>query len=377
MSKANVEEKLRIVLNNVAEPIEEFAITVDDIRKLLESREHPISYIGYEPSGPIHIGYLPGIEKLIELSRIGFKTKILLADLHAYLNKKGPLDIIRDASLTYWTEIFKALGAGSAEYVLGSDMELTREYIEDLFTLSIRISVHEAWRAMAIIAREAENPVVGQYVYPIMQILDILYLDVDLAIGGTDQRKIHVLAREEFSKKELKLHCKVKVPSSIHLPILIGLTGEKMSSSKPKTHIAVHERPETISRKIRTAYCPRDNTKPEENPIFGILRYIIFPYAGEIYIKREEKYGGDIKYTNYNELERDYLNGKLHPQDLKNAVAEFLIERLKRARNRIEEDPDILKSLARLQKWQWEHGFLDKAGWEAIKKEYGYYGIKV
>ena len=374
---SNVENKMNVILNNVAEPIEEFVITLKDLKELLSEKSNPVAYIGYEPSGPIHIGYLPGIEKLKELMRIGFKIKVLLADIHAYLNQKGPLEIIKELSITYWQEIFKSLNLTSAEFILGSDFELDREYVEDLLTLSARITVHEAWRAMDILAREAENPRVGQYIYPLMQILDILYLDVDLAIGGTDQRKIHVLAREEFGKKNIKLNHSVWVPISIHLPILVGITGEKMSGSKPHTHIAVHEQPKQILKKIRNAFCPPDNVDPDQNPIFSILRYLIFPYCDKLLVKRPEQYGGDVIYTTFEEVTKDYLNGKLHPLDLKNTVAEYLIEKLKPARKRIEEDPDIIVPLAKLQKWQWEHGYISRANWEQIKAQYAHYGIRI
>jgi len=372
-----LDEKLKIVLNNVAEPVEEFVITIEDVKRILSEKMSPIAYIGYEPSGPIHIGYLPGIEKAKELKEIGFKIKILFADIHAYLNRKGPLDVLREVSLTYWSEIFKSLGLPFAEFIMGYDFEYDKNYVEDLFTLSRHISVHDAWRAMAIIAREAENPRVSQYIYPIMQILDILYLDADLAIGGTDQRKIHVLAREEFARKDLKLNHKVWVRATLHFPLLLGLTGEKMSGSKPRTHIAVHERPDTIRRKIKGALCPPDNTDPAVNPIFSYLRFLIFPYVDQLKIERAEKYGGDIIYKSLDELERDYLTGKLHPLDLKNAVANYIIDRLESARKRIEQDPDLLKPLAKLQKWQWERGYIDKESWKLIRNEYSYYGINI
>jgi len=41
-----------------------------------------------------------------------------------------------------------------------------------------------------------ENPTVSQMIYPIMQMVDIAKLGVDAAVGGIDQRKIHMLARE-------------------------------------------------------------------------------------------------------------------------------------------------------------------------------------
>jgi tyrosyl-tRNA synthetase len=42
-----------------------------------------------EPNGPMHLGHFVTITKLLDLERAGFKVVILLADVHALLNRKG------------------------------------------------------------------------------------------------------------------------------------------------------------------------------------------------------------------------------------------------------------------------------------------------
>jgi tyrosyl-tRNA synthetase len=46
-------------------------------------------------------------------------------------------------------------------------------------------------------------------------------------------------------------------------------------------------------------------------------------------VKRDKKFGGDVSYNNYEEVEKDFTEKKLHPMDLKNAVAEEIIKILK------------------------------------------------
>jgi tyrosyl-tRNA synthetase len=48
----------------------------------------------------------------------------------------------------------------------------------------------------------------------------------------------------------------------------------------------------------------------------------------ELTIERSAKFGGGLHFDDYNELEKLYVEGKLHPADLKNAVADSLIETL-------------------------------------------------
>jgi tyrosyl-tRNA synthetase len=43
-------------------------------------------------------------------------------------------------------------------------------------------------------------------------------------------------------------------------------------------------------------------------------------------IKREKKYGGDLKFKNYEDLEKKFKSKEIHPKDLKNSVSDYLIE---------------------------------------------------
>jgi len=54
------------------------------------------AYVGFEPSGSVHIGHLLTINKLMELQKLGFHIIVLLAGLHAYLNEKGSFEEIRE-----------------------------------------------------------------------------------------------------------------------------------------------------------------------------------------------------------------------------------------------------------------------------------------
>ena len=42
--------------------------------------------------------------------------------------------------------------------------------------------------------------------------------------------------------------------------------------------------------------------------------------SDDLTIERPSKFGGDMSFSNYHELESDYVNGKIHPLDLKLSV---------------------------------------------------------
>jgi tyrosyl-tRNA synthetase len=95
-----------------------------------------------------------------------------------------------------------------------------------------------------------------------------------------------------------------------------------MSKSKPETCIFIYDSPGEIKQKMARAFCPEKTV--EFNPVLEFCKYIIFREKRTFAIDRPAKYGGNVEFQNHGELERAYAEGKLHPQDLKNSVAEEL-----------------------------------------------------
>jgi tyrosyl-tRNA synthetase len=165
------------------------------------------------------------------------------------------------------------------------------------------------------VSRDAEDPHVSQMVYPLMQAMDIASLGVDVAMGGIDQRKIHMLAREMLPQYGFKS------PVCLHTPILLGLDGTKMSSSKGN-NISVDEPEESVTKKIEKAFCPIGVV--ENNPVIDLFRYHIFMRYPAVTIERPEKHGGNMEYSSFDALKEDFAAKKIHPLDLKKAAAKYM-----------------------------------------------------
>jgi len=198
-------------------------VTDDELRALLVKSKKRV-YAGYEPSGEIHLGHLVTVNKLIDLKEAGFEVVVLLADLHAFLNRKGTMERVGELA-EYNRRCFEGLGLRDVEYVLGSELQLCPDYQLMVLRLSQQITLNRAKRSMDEVGRNMDAPTVSQMIYPIMQMVDIAQLNVDAAVGGIDQRKIHMLAREHL------VSIGYPAPVCIHTPILNGLDGKKMSSS--------------------------------------------------------------------------------------------------------------------------------------------------
>jgi len=312
-------DKLSLIARNTEE-----IVTKEELEALINTKAQPSAYVGYEPSGKIHMGHVLTVNKLLDLQQAGFKITVLLADIHAYLNEKGSMDEVKEIA-EYNKKCFIALGLDekNTNFVLGSSYQLEPEYMLDVLKLARITTLNRARRSMDEVSRDAENPKVSQMIYPLMQALDIAYLNVDVAVGGIDQRKIHMLAREHLPELGFR------APVCIHTPILPGLDGKKMSSSKGN-YISVDDTSEDVRKKIKMAFCPEGEVK--DNPILSLFKFHIMPRYPEITIKRAEKYGGDLRYESYEALEADFASKALHPMDLKAAAAEYMNEILEPVR---------------------------------------------
>jgi tyrosyl-tRNA synthetase len=199
---------------------------------------------------------------------------------------------------------------------------------------------------MDIMGRDAKDADkdLSKLFYPAMQVSDIFYLDVDVAYGGMDQRRAHMLARE-LSKKLGR-----KKPVAVHTPLLTSLQAGgrmdqvKMSKSDPDSMLSIHDDEESVERKLMKAFCPEKMI--EGNPVLEICKYVIFPELANksFQIERPKKYGGYLEFTSYEELEKAFLKG-LHPLDLKKTTAKYVNEMLKPIRAYFEKHPNNLDKM--------------------------------
>lgn len=301
-------DKVGLIKRNCVEIINE-----DKIEKFAKKG---VVYCGYECSGEIHLGHFVTIMKLLDLQKAGIKVKVLLADWHTWLNKKGDWKFVNN-QVKQWEKGMKAIGL-KAEIVRGTIFQKKPDYVEDILRLSLNITVNRGVRSMQQVARDIENAKISQIIYPLMQVSDVKALNTNFVVAGSDQRKIYMLGVDEG--KEIDLQDAVY----LYTPLIPGLKGPgtKMSSSVLSSFISIRDKKEDIIQKVNKAYCKVGDIG--NNPLLSIVKLIIFPKFEKFEIKRDKKFGGNFIFKTYKELETAFETGKLHPADLKNAVAEYL-----------------------------------------------------
>ncbi|MDG6898658.1 MAG: tyrosine--tRNA ligase [Nitrososphaerota archaeon] len=329
-------------------------ITDAELRRLFETNERPSAYDGFEPSGLAHIAFgVMRATNIADLQRAGVRFKLWVADWHAWLNNKmgGDLEKIQDVG-RYFVEVWKAAGVdmSKVEVLWSSQAVKGDDYWKKVVRVAQNVTLERARRAISIMGRTSKDLVqTATILYPMMQVADIFWLDVDICQLGIDQRRANVLAREVAEKLGLKK------PVAIHHHMLMGLEGmktpegfdenaamdreiaSKMSKSKPENSIFVHDSAEAIARKLGGAYCPAKVV--EGNPVLEYARYIVFRRSHSLKVERPQKFGGNVEYSSYAELESAYRSGSLHPADLKRGVALALDGVISPIRSHFEKNP--------------------------------------
>ena len=364
------EERLELIKRNTEEILLE-----SELNELLKNKEKIKHYIGFEISNKPHIGHgLVCMAKVKDFIDAGVDCTIFLADWHSWINDKlgGDMKVIQEIGVPYFKECikagFKCVGGDpdQLKFVLGSDLYHNNDlYWTTVIDISKNTSLARMKRSITIAGRqEGESVDFAKLIYPPMQVADIFAQEINLAHAGMDQRKAQVIARDVA----MNLHFKplknkkgeIIKPCAVHGHLLLGLQKPttwpvpkenlqefraqmKMSKSIPNSAVYMDDSVEEIKSKVNKAFCLEGEI--DYNPILDWCKYIIFGIGKNpvLNIMRQEKFGGNINYSSYEQLEKDFADKKLHPLDLKNAVAEKLAEIMKPAIEHLS-NPDV-KSL--------------------------------
>jgi tyrosyl-tRNA synthetase len=247
--------------------------------------------------------------KIAHFLKAGCKVKILLADIHGFLdNLKAPIELVQFRAEYYkfvTTALLRSVNVPieRVEFVLGSSYQLSGKYTMDLFRLSSVVTEHDAKKAGAEVVKQVENATLSGLIYPLMQALDEEHLGVDAQFGGVDQRKIFTLAAEQLPKVGYK--------ERAHLmnPMVPGLAGGKMSSSDPDSKIDVLETADGVRKKLKKAHAAPKEV--EGNGIISFVEYVLLPVSalksggqGRFVVERKE--GEPLVYTDIESLKKDY-----------------------------------------------------------------------
>ena len=371
MEELTVDEKYELITRNLQEVIGDEA----EIKNILAERPLKL-YWGTATTGRIHLGYFVQFIKIADYLKAGCYVKILFADLHGFLdNMKSTLEQLKWRT-KYYELVIKAvlqsmnIDISKLEFVVGSSFQLTPKYQLDVYSLMSMTTLSDAKHSGADVVKQSDNPKLTSLVYPLLQVLDEEYLDVDAEASGVDQRKIFMYGRKfmpklgyrkrhyfmtpmvsglrfEKSKEEIDLNkhdLRVELSSLLNTQMsekdflksvkkIIeknknekNIQDTKMSSSNIDSKIDLLDTHNQLRKKVHKAYClPNDIM---DNSLIVLLETVILPVLEfkkqRFCINRPEEYGGVTTFQSIDEVKRQFTRGELHPQDLKLGIADAL-----------------------------------------------------
>ncbi len=352
--RMDINERVQLITRNLDE-----VIGADEVAGLLNQNIPLRHYIGFEISGRLHLGTgLICMQKIRDLQRAGVRSTVFLADWHTWINEKlgGNRETIQRVAIGYFKEglraSLKAIGGDpdTLDFVLGTELYHHNDhYWETLIEVSKNTTLARILRSVSIMGRnEGDSIDFAKLIYPPMQVADVFMLGAYFAQGGMDQRKAHVIARDvalHLTVNPLRdANGKPVKPIALHNHLILGLqkpstwpvppdqmrdlwTSMKMSKSKPNAAVFIHDSPDEIRAKIRKAFCPPGET--EFNPILDWAKHLLFDNdIPALDVKRTPENGGNVRFDSYEALCAAYKSGALHPSDLKNAVADAIVDLL-------------------------------------------------
>ncbi len=228
---------------------------------------------GMMPSGKMHIGHKMIVDQLIWYQKKGADIYIPIADMESYSARGVEFDDSRELAITEYLTNYIALGLDFRKKNIHTYLQSENKTVQNLaYILGRRVNLNEM---KAIYGFSGSTNLSHLYV-PIIQVADILHPQLEEFGGpkptvvpvGPDQDP-HIRLTRDISER-FKNKFNFIAPSSTYHRFITGLTGDKMSSSKPKTAIFLSDNPEIAEKKVKSAKTGGRESLDDQRRLGGI-----------------------------------------------------------------------------------------------------------
>lgn len=305
----NKEEQIDLILRRTIE-----IHNKENLLEKLNSGKKLVVKFGADPSRPdLHLGHTVPLRALKILQELGHEIVFVIGDFTAMIgdpsgkSKTRPslsFEETRKNGETYFKQVSKILDPNKITIVYNSKW-LSKMTFEDVIKLTGKYTVARILERDDFNNRFKNNIPIGihEFLYPLMQGYDSVYLKADIEIGGTDQTFNLLVGRElqrDYGQNPQDVMC---------FPLLVGIDGKEKMSKSLGNYIGIDEKPEVMFEKAMkipdnvlmdyfklTTDLDLDIIKKEiEKDIFEAhkiyAREIIKMYHGKEFIKdAEERY---------------------------------------------------------------------------------------
>ncbi len=290
------EEQLKLLKQGTVEIIEEEEL----LEKLKEGRPLRIK-AGFDPTAPdLHLGHTVLLQKLRQFQLLGHEVYFVIGDFTAMIGDptgrsetRPPLsrEQVLENAKTYEHQVFKVLLPEKTNIVFNSTW-LSSLGTEGIIKLAGQYTVARMLERDDFSKRFKEgNPIyIHEFLYPLLQGYDSVFLKADVELGGTDQ-KFNLLVGRDLQRAFGQ-----KPQVCITMPLLVGLDGVKKMSKSYGNYIGITEEP---------------------NQMFGKIMSISDELMWNYY----------LLLTDYRQEEIEEFKKNLHPMEAKKRLAHYIVSR--------------------------------------------------
>ena len=303
MSFIKTSKQIDIISSNCEEILPENEL----VQKIERSKNNNIPLnikLGCDPSRPdLHIGHSVVLNKLKEFQELGHNIILVIGDFTAMIgdptgrNKTRPqisLEETKDNSKTYIDQVSKIIDINQTRVVYNS-LWLNKLDLGKIISLSSHFTLAQFLERDDFNNRyKSGKPIsLHEFMYPLAQAYDSVYLRSDIEIGGTDQKFNLLLARD------LQREFDIDPQIALTMPLIEGTDGKDKMSKSYDNYIAFNDTPENMYGKVLSI--------PDEL----IIKY--FNLITNISSKEIQDYEFDLN------------AGKISPRDIKRKLAREIV----------------------------------------------------
>ncbi|MAL18051.1 MAG: tyrosine--tRNA ligase [Balneola sp.] len=247
MSFLPVEEQLEIIRRGTTEIVPEEEL----VEKLKKSRKEnkPLKIkLGVDPTRPdLHLGHSVILRKMRQFQDLGHEVILIIGGFTAMIgdptgqNKTRPpltLEEVKENAKTYIEQANSILDESKLTLTNNNDWLGEMDFM-DVIKLSSKLTVARMIERDDFSKRfEGNEPIsLHEFLYPLAQGQDSVYLKSDVELGGTDQ-KFNLLVGRQLQKEDGQ-----EPQVCLMMPLLVGTDGSAKMSKSYDNYIGINEAP--------------------------------------------------------------------------------------------------------------------------------------
>lgn len=227
----------------------------DELRKRLSTGRRLRVKAGFDPTAPdLHLGHAVVLTKLRQFQELGHEIIFLIGDFTGLIGDPTGKTVTRPPltpeevaanARTYKSQVFKILDPGKTRVEFNSSW-MNERSAADLIRIASQHTVARMLERDDFHKRyHAGRPIaIHEFLYPLIQGYDSVYLNADVELGGTDQKFNLLVGRH------LQEHAGQEPQVVMTLPLLEGLDGVHKMSKSLGNYIGISEPPGDIFGKL-------------------------------------------------------------------------------------------------------------------------------